>query len=195
MNDNDLMWHQNERAAKYRGVYLQAVSHIEWILDATITEYFCPDDGNVQDEFIYSILASDKMTLSNKHQIFMFIAQRHCKEIYDYHYGPLPKKVQKAFPDYKTLGARMEIIISTRNKFAHRKFYLDSSMESVDSKIVFDTKTPRQGELIDSLFRVDDKEMGQLVKEVEIATGSIDLVSKRIKERIKERHQKATKKK
>lgn len=162
-----LLFH-DDKAAHIRGAYIQAVSSLEYLIDMAISRYFCPVDYDKQDEFLYSILSSDKMTLSNKHQIFCFIAQRHCKDVYNKHYGLPTKKERKLNPEYKTLGYRMETILSTRNKLAHRQHKIiewDSELNST-TKIYFDTKTPKGGELKNSELRISDEEMNLMISEV-----------------------------
>jgi len=71
------------KAAEYRGRYLQAISYIETTIDDTLADYFCGHDAIKEEEIMYVLFSSEKITLMNKYIVFMFLAERHCKTLYD----------------------------------------------------------------------------------------------------------------
>lgn len=173
----------DERAALYRGQFLQAISHIEGTIDDTLAVYFCPLDKNKQEEIMYALLSSDKMTLFHKYSLFMFLAERHCNELYKQHNLSLSKSEKKKNPNYKSLRTRTEDIISLRNKFAHRKF--NYSIPDVfikkNDNVSLDTKTAVGGDLKEAPLQLNDAEIKKYIDDIKAVHDIICKIAIQIK--------------
>jgi hypothetical protein len=167
-------------SAMYRGKYIQAVSRLEMILENAIAGYFCRGDFNREREFMFCVLATDKMSLNEKHEVFCFIAERHCPDVFKKHYKPFDKKEKRGRPNEIAFSNRVSRIFSTRNKFAHRHSFPLAEKPEDYEKIYFATL-----KAIGGVFKLDSLEltdivMNDLLKEVRIVSDKLEIICEAI---------------
>ncbi len=98
----------------YRGQILGDTIYLERLLDSVIASHFCPEIDK-QKEFYELIIANERMSFSNKIQVFEYLFKKYHKDFVEKH---------------PTIFADIKNINDERNMVAH--FLLDSSPEGIE---------------------------------------------------------------
>ncbi len=89
-----------------RGGFIHLMIIIESMLEDIIKHHYCKE--NVRDEFVFSVLTKENFGFKFKYELVCFILQNHYNEFYEKN---------------NLLMKNLDILISDRNHFAHRKFF------------------------------------------------------------------------
>lgn len=165
----------HKRVSHLRGTFIESMTGIEAFIDEIIAYHFCPENPEKQEELIWAMLASEKITTQNKYNLTSFIFQKHYPS-FDTKYNSSPeKKVQeKLAAENKpllplSLDTRMGNLFSFRNKLAHRK-HLIQEEDLVNyhdkQKAYIRVKVVKNGKLRDDPIEVSDETNAAWAKEV-----------------------------
>lgn len=106
-----------QTAIIYRGTILQEMSIMELVLNQYIAEHFCGDNDEKIAEMHVLILGDERISLSNKVQIFNAIRSTEHKEwISGYTSSRQPQAKNKPY----SLIQDLNFVVEHRNIFAHR---------------------------------------------------------------------------
>jgi hypothetical protein len=106
-----------EKSIRYRGQILHLTTVLEAIINTYIVRHFCGGEESLEKDMQLLFLGDERVTLSNKSQIFLFLAENYNKTWYD-------SFVSSRIPPHKAkpykMSSDLKLIIEERNIFAHR---------------------------------------------------------------------------
>jgi hypothetical protein len=106
-----------QQSIKYRGTILELMSVLEAWLGVYLAQYFCGNNKDKVRNIQLLLFGDERITLSNKAQVFHFIATEYDKIWYDNYISNRPKQAKKLA---YTMNQDLVYIIEQRNIFAHR---------------------------------------------------------------------------
>jgi hypothetical protein len=112
-----------EQSILYRGTILQLMSVLEAIINSYIAEFFCGKNKDKRRVMQLQLLGDERITLSNKAQIFYALADDFNENWYKAYVSPRPKPKDSKKP--YGLNSDLSHVIEQRNIFAHRMMAFD----------------------------------------------------------------------
>ncbi len=160
-----------EKCASYRGTFIHKVTDLEIEIDEILMDYFVDKNETKRDEFMHTLLTTERVSLNGKYGIVSFIMHNHFEDFYNTHTKRLiaeDKKNGNASPPH--LDNRIQDMISLRNKFAHRKFITNWGQALtyvMDEKISLDIRAIKKGVLDKSELPLDSKIMADYCNQID----------------------------
>ena len=181
----------NDLCVAYRGAYIHLATRIEQMINKFLADYFCGHDQTKNEEILYGLFFSERVSMGHKVQLLQFIISNHFKEIQKkfnedplIKYNNLPKAEKKHLPKPPTLNTHLNEMIEVRNKFAHRPFLqTDNDIVCFDGEnIALDIKQIKDGVWKDNkldLSKKKTKEFQENINIILIAMNDLNTAHKR----------------
>ena len=142
-----------DRASKYRGVFIHRMIVIENYMEAIITLHFLKSENmDLRIEFTHAILNKEPFGFKFKYSVVIFIIKDHYPNIL----------IQNP-----TFARDLEDYIDKRNVFAHQKFYAFDNHINKNGDSFFYTKyTTEKNKLKTKQIEINKKEIAKNIKDI-----------------------------